>query len=533
MTYTTFADARRALDNDETSCQELVSSFLGAIDAANDRLNAFTFVDVEGALAEARRLDDRRIRGADLPLAGLVLAVKDVICIKDWKVTCASRILSTFESLYDATVIARLREAGAVFIGKTNCDQFAMGSSNENSFFGPVRNPHNAAYVPGGSSGGSAAAVAAGLCHAALGSDTGGSVRQPAAFCGVVGLKPTYGRVSRYGLVAYASSLDCIGPLARSVEDVARLLGVMAGVDPWDATSAPVAVPDFTRSLTGSVQGVRIGLPAEYFAEGLDDDVRRLIEVQVGRLRAAGAEVKEVALPHTEYGVATYYILAAAEASSNLARFDGVRYGYRADLGAVRRGLAEERNALEAAVAVAVAAGDVRQANRVRAQIETQDSLLQRIYVQSRTEGFSDEVKRRIMLGTYVLSAGYYDAYYGKAQRVRSLIRSDFDRAFEAVDVLLTPAAPTPAFPLGSMLEDPLEMYLSDIYTVTANLAGIPGLVVPIGVHPGGRGLPVGMQLLGRPFDEETLLRVGDVAMRLGCTTICTTYGREHPKPPP
>jgi aspartyl-tRNA(Asn)/glutamyl-tRNA(Gln) amidotransferase subunit A len=321
--------------------------------------------------------------------------------------------------------------------------------------------------------------------------------------------------VSRYGLVAYASSLDCIGLLAHSVEDVAQMLGVMAGVDVWDATSAPVEVPDYTRAFTGSVEGMRIGLPTEYFAEGLDEDVRRLIEGQVERLRAAGAEIKEIALPHTEYGVATYYILAAAEASSNLARYDGVRYGYRADLGAVRRSLAEERNALEAAVAVAEAAGDGQQAAQVREQIEAQDSLLQRIYVQSRTEGFSDEVKRRIMLGTYVLSAGYYDAYYGKAQRVRALIRSDFDRAFEDVDVLITPAAPTPAFPIGSMLEDPLEMYLSDIYTVTANLAGIPGLVVPAGIHPGGHGLPVGMQLLGRPFDETTLLRVGDVAMEL------------------
>ena len=515
MSYPTFADARRALDNDETSCEELVSSFLAAIEAANDRLNIFTYVDDDGARAAARRLDDERARGRDLPLAGLVLAVKDVICIKEWKVTCASRILSNFSSLYDATVIERLRRAGAVFIGKTNCDQFAMGSSNENSYFGPVRNPHNPAYVPGGSSGGSAAAVAAGMCHAALGSDTGGSIRQPAAFCGVVGLKPTYGRVSRYGLVAFASSLDCIGPFANSVEDVAHVLAGMAGLDPWDSTSAPVAVADYAGALTGAVRGLRIGLPKEYFAEGLDDDIRRMIEAQVDRLREAGAEMKEVAMPHTEYGIATYYILATAEASSNLARYDGIRYGYRADLKATQRALAEERQALETALAAAETASDAAGAGDARRQIEQQDSLLRRLYAQSRTEGFGDEVKRRIMLGTYVLSAGYYEAYYGKAQRVRSLIRSDFDRAFEAVDVLLTPVTPTPGFELGSKVDDPLAMYLGDIYTVTANLAGVPGLVVPIGLHPGGQGLPVGMQLLGRPFEEARLLQVGDAAMRL------------------
>jgi len=513
MRYRTFADARRALDNQETSCEELVSSFLAAIEADNDRLNIFTYVDDEGARASARHLDQARARGRDLPLAGLVLAVKDVICIKDWKVTCASRILSNFASLYDATVIERLRQAGAVFIGKTNCDQFAMGSSNENSYFGPVRNPHNPAYVPGGSSGGSAAAVAAGMCHAALGSDTGGSIRQPAAFCGVVGLKPTYGRVSRYGLVAFASSLDCMGPLARSVEDVARLLGIMAGLDAWDSTSAPVAVPDYAEALTGAVRGVRIGLPKEYYAEGLDEDIRRMIDTQVDRLRAEGAQVKEVAMPHTEYGIATYYVLATAEASSNLARYDGIRYGYRADVKTTQRALVEERQALEATLATAD--GNAAEAVEVRRQIERQDSLLQRLYAQSRTEGFGDEVKRRIMLGTYVLSAGYYEAYYGKAQRVRSLIRSDFDRAFEEVDVLLTPVTPTPGFELGSKLDDPLEMYLSDIYTVTANLAGVPGLVVPIGTHPGGEGLPVGLQLLGRPFDEARLLQLGDVVMKL------------------
>ena len=515
MRYATFADARRALDNGETSCEELVSSFLAAIAADNDRLNIFTYVDDEGALAHARRLDAGRAQGHTPPLAGLVLAVKDVLCIKDWTVTCASRILSDFTSLYDATAIARLREAGAVFIGKTNCDQFAMGSSNENSYFGPVRNPHNEDYVPGGSSGGSSAAVAAGFCHASLGTDTGGSIRQPAAFCGVVGLKPTYGRVSRYGLVAFASSFDCMGPFAHTVEDVARLMEVMAGVDPADGTSAPVPVPRYTEALNGSVEGVRIGLPREYYAEGLDDDIRRMLDGQVEQLREAGAEIKEVGLPHTEYGIATYYILTTAEASSNLARYDGIRYGYRADLDETRRALHEERAALDVALAAARAEGDTDRVAEIRRQIETQDSLLLRLYAQSRTEGFGEEVKRRIMLGTYVLSAGYYDAYYGKAQRVRSLIRRDFDRAFEEVDVLLTPVTPTPGFKLGSKVDDPLEMYLSDIYTVTANLAGVPGLVVPVGTHPGGDGLPVGMQLLGRPFEEALLLRVGDVALRL------------------
>ena len=326
---------------------------------------------------------------------------------------------------------------------------------------------------------------------------------------------PTYGAVSRYGMIAFASSLDCMGPLARSVEGVARLLGVMAGLDAWDSTSAPVAVPDYAEALTGAVRGVRIGLPKEYYAEGLDEDIRRMIDTQVDRLRAEGAQVKEVAMPHTEYGIATYYVLATAEASSNLARYDGIRYGYRADVKATQRTLAEERQALEATLATAEADGNAAEAVEVRRQIERQDSLLRRVYAQSRTEGFGDEVKRRIMLGTYVLSAGYYEAYYGKAQRVRSLIRSDFDRAFEEVDVLLTPVTPTPGFELGSKLDDPLEMYLSDIYTVTANLAGVPGLVVPIGTHPGGEGLPVGLQLLGRPFDEARLLQVGDVVMKL------------------
>ena len=358
-----------------------------------------------------------------------------------------------------------------------------------------------------------AAAVAAGFCHAALGSDTGGSVRLPAAFTGTVGLKPTYGRVSRYGLVAFASSLDVIGPLAHSVEDAALVLRAMAGADPSDATSAPVEVPDFVSALTGDVEGLRVGLPQEYFADGLDPDVRAAVETCADALRSAGAEVRDVSLPHTKYGVATYYIIATAEASSNLGRYDGVRYGHRADETAVRRTLAEERDALAAALAAAEQDGDDTRLAAMRRMLERQDSVLHRLYAQSRTEGFGDEVKRRIMLGTFVLSSGYYDAYYAKAHRVRTLVRRDFERAFESVDVLLTPAAPSPAFRLGERSDDPLHMYLSDVYTVTANLAGIPGLVVPAPApHP--NGLPIGLQFLAPAFDEATLLRVGDAIMR-------------------
>lgn len=509
MSYRTFTDARSALKNGETSCEELVSSFLDRIRENDDRLNVFVSVDDGGALSHARYLDDLRGGGHDRPLAGLILAVKDVICIKGRKVTCASRMLENFESLYDATVIEKLRDAGAIFIGKTNCDQFAMGSSNENSFFGPVRNPVAPDYVPGGSSGGSAAAVAAGMCHAALGTDTGGSIRQPAAFCGVAGLKPTYGRVSRYGLVAFASSFDVIGPFGHTVEDLAHLMNTIAGHDKQDSTSAPVEVPDYLRSFTGSVEGVRIGLPKEYFAEGLDPGIRSMLGLRADALANAGADVRDVSLPHTEYGIATYYVLTMAEASSNLARYDGIRYGYRADLQATRRQLKEDRRTLE--TAVAEAHGDDERVDRLRAQIDEQDSILQRLYTTSRSEGFGDEVKRRIMLGTYVLSSGYYDAYYAKGRRVRTLIRSDFDRVFEQVDVLLTPATPTIAFQLGTKVDNPLDMYLSDVYTVNANLAGIPGLVVPIGEHPAEPHLPVGLQLLGRHFDESLLLQVGDV----------------------
>ncbi len=511
MDHPTFAEAHQALDAGETTCEELVSSFLDRIDEKNDELNAFTTVDRDGALNHARYLDSQRERGNARPLSGLVLAVKDNICIRGYPVSCGSKMLKDFSSLYDATVIERLRDAGAIFIGKTNCDEFAMGSSNETSYHGPVRNPHNTDYVPGGSSGGSAAAVAAGMCHAALGSDTGGSVRQPSAFCGVVGLKPTYGRVSRSGLVAFASSLDVIGPLANSVEDVATLLNVMAGEDPNDSTSAPVDVPDYSEALTGTVEGLTVGLPEEYFTEGLDPDIRQMVRDQVASLEDQGAEVEQISLPHTEYGVATYYLLATAEASSNLARYDGIRYGFRADLQETKQELRERRKELKSDLSAARTQGNDDRAAELEAELEDEQSALDALYTRTRTEGFGDEVKRRIMLGTYALSAGYYDKYYEKAQRVRTLIRHDFDQAFEDVDVIVTPTTPTPPFQLGEKTDDPLEMYLNDIYTVTANLAGIPGLTVPIDSHPETDDLPVGLQLLGPHFDESVLLQVGDV----------------------
>ena len=469
--FVTYAATSQGLQSGAFSCREVVLHFLGVIAEKNGHLNAFTQVYEEEALQRADAVDAMLAQGRELPLAGLVLAVKDVICIRGRRVTCASRMLEDFVSLYDATVIERLMGAGAIIVGKTNCDEFAMGSSNENSAFGPVENPACEGYVPGGSSGGSAAAVAAGMCHVALGSDTGGSIRQPAAFCGVVGLKPTYGRVSRYGLVAFASSLDCIGPLSHTVEDARDVLLTMAGTDPRDATCADM---DIVRKPFEGIEGLKIGIPDQYFGEGLDPQLRQKVAEVVAGLRDQGALVRTVDMPHTEYGVATYYILATAEASSNLSRYDGVRYGHRSSRGA---GLEE-------------------------------------MYELSRSEGFGVEVRRRIMLGTYVLSAGYYDAYYAKAQRVRTLIRQDFDKAFEDIDVLITPTAPVAGFRRESLIDDPLQMYLSDLYTVTANLAGVPGLSVPIGEH--SEGMPIGMQILGRPFEEHQLMETGKVAMEIG-----------------
>jgi aspartyl-tRNA(Asn)/glutamyl-tRNA(Gln) amidotransferase subunit A len=401
-----------------------------------------------------------------MPLMGMPVAVKDNICTQGVLTTCASRMLGNFVPPYDASVIARLRGQSYLLLGKTNLDEFAMGSSTENSAFGPSRNPWNLSRVPGGSSGGSAAAVAADLCAAALGSDTGGSIRQPAACCGVVGLKPTYGRVSRFGLVAFASSLDQIGPITKDVADAAMLLGVIAGHDPLDSTSANLPVPDYAKALKKKdFKKLKVGVPREYFAEGLDPEVEQAVQAAIEEIKQLGAEIKEIALPRTDAAIATYYLIATAEASSNLARYDGVKFGLRSK---------ETRNLLD-------------------------------MYMKTRQEGFGPEVKRRIMLGTYALSAGYYDAFYGKAQAVRTLIRQDFEEAFREVDLIVTPVTPTPAFKLGEKSEDPLQMYLSDIYTISVNLAGNPAISVPCGFSK--EGLPIGLQLIGRPFEEETLLR--------------------------
>ncbi len=438
---------------------------LDRVDALNPTLNAFLTVTRETALEQADESDARIARGEELrPLEGVPVAVKDNLVVAGVRTTCGSKILEHYLPPYTATAVERLRAAGAVVVGKTNCDEFAMGSSSENSAYGPVRNPWDESRVPGGSSGGSAVAVAAGMAAAALGSDTGGSIRQPASLCGVVGLKPTYGRVSRYGLVAFGSSLDQIGPFANTVADAARLLGVISGRDPLDSTSSEAPVDDYEAGVASGVEGIRVGVPSEFFGEGLAAGPRERIERAIERLRDRGAEVVDVSLPHMKYSTACYYIVATAEASSNLARFDGVRYGFRA----------EDAEAL----------GDM--------------------YRRTREQGFGTEVKRRIMLGTYVLSSGYYDAYYDKALRVRTLIERDFRAAFERCDVVVTPASPTVAFPVGAKTSDPLEMYLSDIYTITANLAGVPGVSVPCGLSD---GLPVGVQLLAPHFGEATLMR--------------------------
>jgi len=421
----------------------------------------------EQAMVQAAAIDDS-LKGwrKTQPMMAMPLAIKDNLCTEGVTTTCSSRMLQNFVPPYDATVIAKLRAQGYLLLGKTNLDEFAMGSSTENSAFGPSRNPWNLQCVPGGSSGGSAAAVAADECVAALGSDTGGSIRQPAAFCGVVGLKPTYGRVSRYGLIAFASSLDQIGPITKDVADAAFLLGVIAGHDPMDSTSADVPVPDYTKALKKKdLKKLKVGIPAEFFAEGLDPEVEQAVRAAIEELKSLGGEIKEIQLPRTDAAVAVYYVIATAEASSNLARFDGVKFGLRSK--------------------------------------ETKDLL--ELYTKTRQEGFGPEVKRRIMLGTYALSSGYYDAYYGKAQAVRTLIRQDFDAAFKEVDLIVTPVTPTPAFKLGEKSEDPLQMYLSDIFTISVNLAGLPAIALPCGFSRAG--LPIGMQLIGRAFQEDTLLR--------------------------
>ena len=464
------AAARDALRRREMSATELVKAHLDAIEAHNPALNAFITPTPDAALEQAREADRRLAAGDAPPLAGLPIANKDLFCTEGVRTTAGSRILAPFVPPYESTVTRNLRNAGAVSLGKTNLDEFAMGSSNMTSAYGPVKNPWTPPgapdLVPGGSSGGSAAAVAAGLCLGATATDTGGSIRQPAAFTGIVGLKPTYGRCSRWGIVAFASSLDQAGPMARTVEDAALLLGAMAGFDPKDSTSADRPVPDFAAACARGVQGLRIGVPKEYRAEGMNPEIAALWDQGLAWLREQGAETVEVSLPHTRYGLPTYYIVAPAEASSNLARYDGIRYG---------------------------------------ARTEGQD--LTELYERTRAEGFGPEVRRRIMIGTYVLSAGYYDAYYLKAQKIRALIQRDFTEAFARVDALLTPTAPSAAFAQGEKMDDPVAMYLNDLFTVPANLAGIPGLSVPAGLDR--QGLPLGLQVLGKPFDEETVFAVG------------------------
>lgn len=463
----TYDKIREKLLSGELTCESLVGHYLGKIKEFK-RLNAFIEIFEEKAIKRAVEIDDKIKSGKAGKLAGMVIAVKDNICIKGERCTCGSKILENFISLYNATAIERLLNEDAIIIGKTNLDEFAMGSSTENSYFGPTLNPYDEERVPGGSSGGSAVAVAVGLSTTALGSDTGGSIRQPAGFCGVYGLKPTYGRVSRFGLVAFASSFDVIGPFGNSTKDVALVLQVIAGRDEYDSTSADIEVPDYLDFLDKDVKGLKIGIPDEYFSEGLDDEIREAIQKRVDFLKDNGAVIKKVSLPHTDYNIPTYYILVTAEASSNLARYDGARYGYRSP----------------------------------------HAKTLYEMYVKSRSEGFGAEVKRRIMLGTYVLSAGYYEAYYRKAQRVRRLIKEDFDKAFEKVDVIITPTSPTTAFKLGEKVDDPLQMYLSDIYTVSVNLAGVPAINIPAGFDK--NGLPIGMQIIGKQFDEGTILRVSD-----------------------
>ncbi len=482
---TTVRGLRDAVRSRRRSASEICRDALERIDAIDSAIHSFNTVTADRALARARDIDDHPDRWRDAPLAGVPVGLKDNLCTAGVRTTASSRILDSYVPPYDATAVARLEAAGAIVVGKTNCDEFAMGSSTENSAYGPARNPWALDRIPGGSSGGSAAAVAAGLVPLALGSDTGGSIRQPAALCGVVGLKPTYGRVSRYGLLAFGSSLDQIGPMTRTVADAALALGVMAGADAADATCAAEPVPDYAAALSGDVRGTRIGVPRALL-DGLDPDVGRAIHTALDTLASRGAALVDVDLPHAKHAIAVYYLVATAEASSNLARYDGVRYGFRAS---------------------------------------GRDDL-RTMYVRTRAEGFGAEVKRRIMLGTYVLSAGYYDAYYLKAQQVRTLILRDYDRAFEAVDVVAMPTSPTPAFPIGERSADPLQMYLADIFTVSANLAGLPAISVPCGFtgqpappKPGDNavsegGLPIGLQLTGRQFNEPTLLRVADAYER-------------------
>ncbi|MGD8372092.1 MAG: Asp-tRNA(Asn)/Glu-tRNA(Gln) amidotransferase subunit GatA [Syntrophobacterales bacterium] len=463
----TIHELKSLLVRGEVTAEEVTSSLFERIRKLEPKVAAYISLSEETAMEQARSWDQRGYQDTTAVIAGVPIAIKDVLCTKGIRTTCGSKILANFVPPFDATVARKIKEAGGILLGKTNMDEFAMGSSCENSAFGPTHNPWDLNHIPGGSSGGSAAAVATDESIAAIGSDTGGSIRQPAAHCGVVGLKPTYGRVSRYGLVAFASSLDQIGPIAKDVRDAALLLNVIAGYDHRDSTSVPTEVPDYQQSLVEGLEGITVGIPREYFIEGLDPEVERSVKEAVGVLEALGARAIEVSLPHTEYGVAAYYIIAPAEASSNLARYDGVKYGLRS----------RERK------------------------------TLMEMYRKSRSEGFGAEVKRRIMLGTYALSAGYYDAYYKKASQVRTLIRDDFLQAFKQCQVLAAPVAPTAAFGLGEKVDDPLQMYLSDVFTLPASLAGIPGLSIPCGFT--SQGLPIGLQILAPHFHEGLALQVG------------------------
>ncbi|MEK6591162.1 MAG: Asp-tRNA(Asn)/Glu-tRNA(Gln) amidotransferase subunit GatA [Nitrospinota bacterium] len=461
----TIGELQRILKRREISARELTLQFLKRINEVERDVHSFITLTEDEAIKQAGDADRKMMSGEDLPLLGIPLAIKDLICIQGVRTTCGSKILSSYIPPYDATVIKKLRGSGALFLGKLNMDEFAMGSSTETSFFGITRNPWNLETIPGGSSGGSAAAVAADECSGSLGSDTGGSIRQPAAMCGIAGLKPTYGRVSRFGLVAFASSLDQIGPMTKDVTDIAILMNIISGRDSLDSTSADVPVPDFTKSLVSNVKGLKIGIPKEYLVEGMDGDVEKSVMDAIGLFKKLGAEVMDVSLPHTDYAISTYYVIAPAEASSNLARYDGVKYGYRTD---------NSRNLLD-------------------------------MYKKTRREGFGSEVKRRIMLGTYALSSGYYDAYYLKAQKVRTLIKRDFDEVFKTCDILVTPTAPTPAFKIGEKFDNPIQMYLSDIFTISINLAGVPAMSIPCGFSK--KGLPIGLQIIGKHFDEETIIR--------------------------
>jgi aspartyl-tRNA(Asn)/glutamyl-tRNA(Gln) amidotransferase subunit A len=465
LLFTTLTELKESLKNKIISSEEVVRFYLDRINKYNENLNIYVSVN-ENAIEEAKIWDNKRSNGESVPeYAGIPIALKDNMIVKDIKTTCASKILENFNPVYEGTVSQILQEKGFIILGKVNMDEFAMGSSCENSYFGVTRNPWNLEYVAGGSSGGSAAAVAARLAPLSLGSDTGGSIRQPASFCGITGLKPTYGRVSRYGLVAFASSLDQIGPLAWNVEDAAEILSIIGQYDEKDSTSAKVESKNYLASLNGDIKGLKIGIPEEYFGKGLEAEISDSVQEAISKFEEMGAEIKKISMPHTDYSIATYYIIATAEASSNLARFDGVRYGYRAET-----------------------------------------EKLNDLYVKSRTEGFGDEVKRRIMLGTYVLSAGYYDAYYLKAQKVRTLIKQDFINAFKEVDVILGPTSPTTTFKIGEKADDPLSMYLSDIYTISLNLFGGCGISVPCGFD--SKNLPIGLQLLGNHFEEEKILNL-------------------------